>query len=75
MRKPGWADEESLQVMLFGLLIISGLVVSLVGLVLGITGLVQGGRSKVFPVLGLGLNAVIIVGVIGIIVIGVLSGG
>jgi hypothetical protein len=75
MRKPGWADEESLQVMLFGLLIIGGLVVSLVGLVLGITGLVQPGRSKVFPVLGLGLNAVIIVGVIGIIVIGVLSGG
>jgi hypothetical protein len=58
MRKPGWADEESLQVMLFGLLIIGGFVVSLVGLVLGITGLVQGGRSKVFPVLGLGLNAV-----------------
>ena len=47
---------------------------SLDGLVLGITGLVQGGRSKVFPVLGLGFNGMIILGVMAIIIIGVLSG-
>jgi hypothetical protein len=56
------------------LLVIAGLIMSLVGLVLGITGLVQGGRSKVFPVLGLGFNGMTILGVIGIIIIGVLSG-
>jgi len=74
MRTPGWADEDSPQVMFLGLLVIAGLIMSLVGLVLGITGLVQGGRSKVFPVLGLGFNGMIILGVIAIIVIGVLSG-
>jgi hypothetical protein len=75
MRTPGWADEdESPQVMLLGLLIMGGLMMSLVGLVLAITGLAQGGRSKIFPFLGLGLNTVVILGVIGVIVIGVLSG-
>ena len=71
IRTPGWADEDSPQVMFLRLLVI---IMSLVGLVLGITGLVQGGRSKVFPVLGLGFNGMIILGVIGIIIIGVLSG-
>ena len=74
MRTPGWADEDSPQVMFLGLLVIAGLIMSLVGLALGITGLVQGGRSKVFPVLGLGFNGMIILGVMAIIIIGVLSG-
>ena len=74
VQNPGWADQESPGLMLLGLLIMGGLIMSFVGLVLGIIGLVQGQRSKVFPVLGLGFNGMIILGVIGLIVIGVLAG-
>jgi hypothetical protein len=74
-RHPGWGDEEdSPAVMLVGLMILGGFAISFVGLVLGITGLVQTDRSKTLPVLGLGLNTVIILGVIGLIVLGVLFG-
>jgi hypothetical protein len=73
-RTPGGMDENSTEAMILGLLLIGGLVVSFFGGVLAVAGLVQGERSKVFPVLGLGFNAMIILGVIGIIIIGLLIG-
>lgn len=74
VRAPGWIDEETPDEMILALLVFGSLALSCVGLVLGITGLVQIGRSKVFPVLGVGFNAIIILGVIGVIVLGVLAG-
>ena len=44
---------------------------SIVGLVLGVPGLVQRSRSKVFPVLGICCNAVLLLGVIGFLLIAV----
>ena len=73
-RTPEGMDENSPEAMILGLLLIGGVVMSCVGAVLAVAGLVQGGRCKVFPVLGLGLNGMIILGVIGIIIIGLLIG-
>ena len=71
-RTPGGMDENSPEAMILGLLLIGGVVISLVGGVLALAGLVQGERSKVLPILGLGFNGIIIVGVIGVIIIGLL---
>src|SRR5262249_41312680 len=64
---PGGIDENSPEAIILGLLLIGGMVVSLVGGVLAAVALAQGMRSKVFPILGLALNAMIILGMIGII--------
>jgi hypothetical protein len=71
---PGGIDENSPEAIILGLLLIGGMVVSLVGGVLAAVALVQGMRSKVFPILGLALNAMIILGMIGIIIIGLVAG-
>jgi hypothetical protein len=73
IRTPGWIDEDTPDEMFLALLVLGSLLVSCVGLVLGITGFVQVGRSKVFPMLGVGFNAMIILGIIGLIVLGVLA--
>jgi hypothetical protein len=73
-KTPGGMDEDAPATIILGSLLIGGLLMSFVGAVLAIAGLVQGGRSKVFPVLGLGFNGMIILGVIGIIIIGLLIG-
>jgi hypothetical protein len=49
------------------------LLLSLVGIGLGIGGLVQGNRKRVFPVIGLSLNAVIVILVVGLVVLGAAS--
>jgi len=71
---PGGVDENSPEAMILGLLLIGGMVMSLVGGVLAVVALVQGGRNKIFPILGLALNGMIIVGMIGIITIGLFAG-
>jgi hypothetical protein len=73
-RAPEGIDENSPEAMILGLLLIGGLVMSFVGGVLAVAGLVQGERSKVFPILGLGFNGMIILGVIGIVILGALIG-
>jgi len=72
-RTPEGIDEDSKEAMILGVLLIGGVIVSLVGSILAVAGLVQEGRSKVLPVLGLGFNGMIILGVIAIIIIGALS--
>jgi len=66
----GGIDEESAVVIILGLLMIGGLVVSLVGTGLGITGLVRKNRKKVFSILGLVFNGMIILGLITLMIIG-----
>jgi len=73
-KTPGGMDEDAPATIILGSLLIGGAVMSFVAVALAIAGLVQGGRSKIFPMLGLALNGMIIVGVIGIIIIGLLMG-
>jgi len=71
-KTPGGLDEDDPATIILGSLLIGGAVMSFVGIALAVAGFVQGGRSKIFPILGLALNGMIIVGVIGIIIIGLL---
>lgn len=51
-------------------LFLVGILLSLVGLILGIVGTVIKNRRRVFAILGLVFNALIFIGIIGLIVIG-----
>lgn len=67
---PGGIDEASAGAVIVGLLIIALLGVDLVAIGLGIAALMQGGRKKVFPVLGLVFSCVTVVGTLLLVVIG-----
>jgi hypothetical protein len=67
---PGGVDEQSLQVMLLGLVMLAGMLGALVGAVLAIIGLTERNRYKAYPVLGLGINGLILLGVVALMVIG-----
>src|SRR5438309_11812632 len=58
--RPGGVDEESPEAMVMGLLMVAG--AALVGLVLGIVSAAMGKRNKLFPGLGIGINALLFVG-------------
>ena len=70
---PGGVNEEAPAVILLGLCLIGG-GLALLGIVLGIVGLVQANRSKIFAVLGLVFNALVILGVIGLMIVGIAMG-
>jgi hypothetical protein len=67
---PNAFDEESPQAFFLGLLLLLDVSASLVGLVLGIVGVAIGNRNKLFAGLGIGLNALIFLGLIAVSVIG-----
>ncbi|HEX8198986.1 MAG TPA: hypothetical protein VF590_00760, partial [Isosphaeraceae bacterium] len=54
-----------------GLLMIGGLMLAALGAVLGLASLFQRGRRRVFGVLGLIFNGLILLGVLGLILIGI----
>ena len=66
----GGMDEESIGAILVGLMIIGGCLMAFVGLALGIAGFFQKDRKKLFPALGTAFNAVVLLGVLGLLVIG-----
>jgi hypothetical protein len=72
---PGGIDEESPQAIVLGVLIIGSLVLSLVGLVLGLVGVFQPQRNKIFPGIGIGVNALLVLGTLAIVCLGMLAGG
>jgi hypothetical protein len=53
-----------------GILAICTIVLSLVGVGLGIGGVVQKAQSKVFAIIGLVLNALVLIGLCGILLLG-----
>lgn len=67
---PGGIDEESGVAVVLGLVIFAVIAVHLLGLGLAIGGLTQRDRKKVFSVLGLVFNALIVVGTTALIVLG-----
>ncbi|WP_432662978.1 hypothetical protein R9X47_20615 [Wukongibacter baidiensis] len=57
---PGGLHEESMEAFIIGLVFLLGLFLSLIGTGLGIFGTIQKNRKKLFAVLGLIFNAVLI---------------
>jgi hypothetical protein len=67
---PEQFGEDSAPAVLVGLGIMAGMALALIGLGLGIAGLAQPNRIKLFAILGLVFNAIVFVGVCGIIGLG-----
>jgi hypothetical protein len=72
MSTPGGMDEESIVAVIVGLLIIGSLFMNVGGVGLGIAGIVQRDRQKVFSVLGVAFNTLIILGMVGLLIIGMM---
>ena len=68
--RPGGIDEDSSEAAIIGLLLFLNLGAALVGIVLGIVGAATGHRNKLFAGLGIGLNSLIFLGLIGLMIIG-----
>jgi hypothetical protein len=67
-------DEESPQAMVIGLVFVLSLFGSFIGLGFGIGGLFQRDRKRVFTVLGLCGNALLLLGTAGLIALGMAAG-
>jgi hypothetical protein len=72
-RSGGELDEKSTEAMTAGCGIIVGMLMNIVGVVLGIVGLMQHDRKKVFAILGVTFNVLLLLGVGGLMVIGLAS--
>jgi hypothetical protein len=66
-------DEDHPAMLLIGLAILADMLLALVGGILGLVGLMQANRGKVAAVIGLVLNGLVVFGVIGLVIIGLLS--
>lgn len=71
---PGGMDENSPVAMIVGLCMFGLLFGCLISIGLGIGGLCQTGRKKIFAVLGITFSAIIILGTIALIIIGLMMG-
>ena len=67
-------DENSPEAMLIGLGVLGGFAVNLISLGLAIAGLCERRRNKVFAILGLVINILLVVGVCGLAAIGTMAG-
>lgn len=70
---PGGMDEDSNAAMFLGLLIFAGVIGSAMAAIVAGIALVDRSRHKLFPMLGLGLNALILIGLAGLVIAGLLS--
>lgn len=69
----GELDEQSPQLMAMAVGFCGGVIIALVGIGLGIAGLVQSDRRKLFAILGLILNSVIVLGIAGLTVLALIA--
>lgn len=68
--QPGGVDEESPQAVILGLAMMVGLMLAIVGLVLGIVGAASATQHKVFSIIGLLINGLVLLGVVGLLILG-----
>lgn len=73
MSTEGGMTEESPAAALVGLAMMGDGLLVLLGLGLGIAGLFQADRKKLFAVLGVAINALIIIGTAGLMIIGMMA--
>jgi hypothetical protein len=67
---PGGVDENSVTATLFGLLMLGAGLLLLLGVALGIAGAMDREHKRVFAVLGLGMNALVLAGVVALLILG-----
>jgi hypothetical protein len=70
-RHGGTLDEKSVEAVTVGLGIMVGIVLNIVGLVLGIVAMLQRDRKKAIAIVGLTLNGVLLLLVVGLIIVGI----
>ncbi|MCK5306402.1 MAG: hypothetical protein KAJ66_04645 [Candidatus Omnitrophica bacterium] len=68
----GQMSEENTAMMVVGLAIMAGLMINLAGVGLAIAGICQKNKKKMFSILGLIFNGVLILGIVGLIIIGMM---
>jgi hypothetical protein len=73
-QNPAKFDDESAPAIILGLGIIAGMGLAVIGLGLGIAGVAQSNRNRLFAILGLVFNAVVFLGVCGILGLGLAVG-
>jgi hypothetical protein len=71
---PGGMDDKDPKVAVLGLLLLGGLFLALVGAILGVVGLFDPNRKKLFAILGLIFNGLILGLVLLLLVIGLAMG-
>ena len=67
---PGGIDEESAGAMMVGLFLFAFLFLALIGLGLGIGGMLEKNRKNIFAILGTVFSALVIVGTLFVILLG-----
>jgi hypothetical protein len=73
-QNPEQFDEESPAAIVLGLGIMGALGLAVIGLGLGIAGVAQSDRNKLFAILGLVFNGLVVLGVCGILGLGLAVG-
>jgi hypothetical protein len=68
--RPGGIGDDSTEAAVLGGLLLIDVVAALIGLVLGIVGVAQHRRNKLFAGIGLGANALLLLGLLALFVIG-----
>lgn len=71
---PGGVDEDSPEAMMVGLGIILSALLAVLGAVLGIVGCTLPNRNKIFAILGTVFNALVVLGLLGLMVLGLAVG-
>ncbi|TWU22907.1 hypothetical protein Pla52o_24390 [Novipirellula galeiformis] len=72
---PEGINEESALALIMGLSIFGMVGLNILGIGLGVAGVCQADRSRIFAILGLVFNGLVILGVIGLMAVGVAIGG
>lgn len=72
--RPGRVNPPAVTVILLGLGILGGIALHFVGVGLGIAALFQRDRTKIFAILGLIFNALVVISICGMMAIGMVVG-
>ena len=71
---PGGIDENSPKAVMIGLGIIACIGLAILGAVFGLVGVCSANKKKVFAILGLAFNGLIVLGVVGLMILGMAAG-
>jgi hypothetical protein len=71
---PGGINEESIEAVILGMLILGVLAVTFIGLILGIIGLFQYNRKKLFAILGTAISTLALIVTGTLMLLGILTG-
>lgn len=73
-RNPGAFDEDKTSTIILGFAILGFIGLTIVGFILGLVGLFMPDRQKLFSILGVVFNGLVVFGIVGLMVIGLIAG-